>query len=124
MSYTYDTATDNGKVRLLIQDTTETTAAFSDEEIAIFLSMESNVIRSAAALALEALAADRAKLAKRQRTMNTDKDTRGAAKELREQAASLRASEANAPAYGQAEVNNGELTAIEITSNRITREAS
>ena len=122
MAYTYDTATNNGKVRLLIQDTTEADAVFTDAELAVFLDMESDNVRRGAAMALEAMAADKARLSKRQRTLNWDKDTRGVAKELREQAASLRASEDSAPQYGTAEVNGGVFTALEIINNQLVRD--
>jgi hypothetical protein len=54
-TWTYDLATDIGKVRLLISDTDiipVTDAQFSDEEIQVFLTMEGSV-NLAAALALE-----------------------------------------------------------------------
>ena len=56
MAYTYDLATDIGKVRLLIGDTdiTPTTdAQFSDEEIQVFLDLGGSVFMGAAK-ALEA----------------------------------------------------------------------
>jgi hypothetical protein len=58
-TWTYDLATDIGKVRLLISDTDivpVTDAQFSDEEIQVFLTMEGS-INLAAALALETWAA-------------------------------------------------------------------
>lgn len=60
MTATYDTATDIGKVRLLINDTDVTPAAdahFTDEEIQVFLDLADDAIYLAAALALEAWAA-------------------------------------------------------------------
>ncbi len=57
MSFTYDTSTDVGKVRLLISDTVEATAHFSDEELETFLGMNDSSIYLAAASALEAWAA-------------------------------------------------------------------
>ena len=59
-TWTYDLATDIGKVRLLIGDTDivpTTDAHFTDEEITAFLTMASNSIYLAAAMALEAWAA-------------------------------------------------------------------
>lgn len=58
MSFTYDTDTNVGKVRLLIDDKVEATAHFTDEEIETFLSLASDSVLIAAALALEAWAAD------------------------------------------------------------------
>ena len=57
---TYDTATDAGKVRLLIPDTSTTTATFSDAEILVFLVIGGNDIFLAAAIALETRAAKEA----------------------------------------------------------------
>ena len=58
-TYTYDTTTYIGKVRLLIGDTDispTTDAHFSDEEIQAFLTMASNSILLAASYALESWA--------------------------------------------------------------------
>ena len=57
MSYTYDITTNVGKVRLLTGDKILTDPVFTDEEIEIFLSRQSNSINLAAAEALEAWAA-------------------------------------------------------------------
>ena len=57
MTVTYDITTDVGKVRLKIGDTVLADYKFTDEEIEVFLSMESNNIDMAAALALESWAA-------------------------------------------------------------------
>ena len=57
MACTYDITTDRGKVRLLIADTSTTSCTFSDAEIDVFLTMASDVIYVAAAMALEAWAA-------------------------------------------------------------------
>lgn len=57
MAATYDLTTDIGKVRLLINDITILSAHFSDEELAVFLTMASDSINLAAALALESWAA-------------------------------------------------------------------
>ena len=52
-TFTYDLTTDVGKVRLLCRDTASATAIFSDEEIQVFLDMEDNVVKLAAAQAME-----------------------------------------------------------------------
>ncbi len=94
-TYTYDTSTDIGQVRLYIGDTDidpTTDAYFSDEEIQVFLDAEGSVL-SAAALALEAMASSTARLAKLLKTINFTKDTRQAANDLRAQAQSLREKE-------------------------------
>lgn len=48
MAYSYSLSTDIGKVRLEIQDTTEATAIFSNEEIQVFLDDEGSVLGAAA----------------------------------------------------------------------------
>ena len=61
MANTYDPGTDIGKVRLFCQDRgLNGTWIFSDEEIQAYLSLESNDIRLAAALALEDIANNKA----------------------------------------------------------------
>jgi hypothetical protein len=54
MSFTYDTSTNIGKVRLLISDTVEATAHFTDEELQVFLDLNDDSVYLAAAAALEA----------------------------------------------------------------------
>jgi len=56
MAATYDLATDIGKVRLLIDDTDIADAHFTDEEITAFLTMASDSVNLAAAIALESWA--------------------------------------------------------------------
>ena len=59
MAHTYDLTTNTGRVRLMIGDTDivpTTDAQFSDEEIAVFLSLASNSLLLAASYALEAWA--------------------------------------------------------------------
>jgi len=60
MAFTYDITTDRGKVRLLIPDRTAAQYLFEDAEIDYFLSAEGSVIKKAAALGLETMAADEA----------------------------------------------------------------
>ena len=58
MTFTYlPASTDIGKVRLLVPDRVMVSAIFTDEELTEFLSLEGDV-RSAAACALEVIAAD------------------------------------------------------------------
>lgn len=55
--FTYDLTTDIGKLRMLLRDTEDADAVFTDEELSTFLELESNLFH-AAALALETSAAD------------------------------------------------------------------
>ena len=61
MAFTFDPTTARGKVRLLISDTDDVTAAnqvFTDAEIDAFLSLESNDVYAAAASACQSMAAN------------------------------------------------------------------
>jgi hypothetical protein len=61
MTYTYDLTSPIGLVRLLIPDRNQTTALFTDEEISALINIDpSRHVKRAAALALEAIASDRA----------------------------------------------------------------
>ncbi len=57
MTFTYDVTDYIGKIRLIINDTTEATAHFSDEELAAFYSLAGSSVNLAAARALESWAA-------------------------------------------------------------------
>lgn len=57
MAFSHDPTTDRGKVRLLIYDTVEADAAFTDAEIDAFLELNSDDIWYAAADAARSLAA-------------------------------------------------------------------
>ena len=65
MAFTYDPTTDIGRVRLLAADTDEDNFIFSDAELTVFLEIEGGSKRRAAAMALEALANDKATIAVR-----------------------------------------------------------
>lgn len=56
MTWTYDVSTDVGKVRLRVSDTQATRPVMDDEDYEAFLSMASNSIPLAAAMALETIA--------------------------------------------------------------------
>ncbi len=122
-TWTYDLSTDIGQVRLLIGDTDidpTSAAVFTDEELQFFLTREGSV-NSAAAAALEATAASKARLAKAIKSLNFSEDTRGAAKELRETAALLRANDPDANLYGVAEIAQTDASVVEILSNNALR---
>jgi hypothetical protein len=56
MTYTYDLATTVGQLRLLIHDTVEASANFSDEELTAYLTLNGDSLLYAAAQALDNLA--------------------------------------------------------------------
>ena len=121
MTATYDTGTDVGKVRLYIQDTDvspESDAIFTDEEIQVFLTEEGSV-KSAAALGLETIASDKARLSMMLKSLNYGEDTRGASRELLERAQRLR--ETETAAFGWAEQSLTDQNVIDAVINRALR---
>jgi hypothetical protein len=56
--FTYDLSTNVGKVRMLVPDTKAAAYVFEDAEYTAMLTLESNDVRCAAALALETIASD------------------------------------------------------------------
>lgn len=90
MAFTYDLSNSIGKVRLLIPDTQETTAVFSDEEITAFLALESASVRRATALALETIASNEALTLKVVRLLDVQTDGAKLADSLMKRAATLR----------------------------------
>lgn len=67
MSFTYDLATETGRIRLLIADTDPETCIYQDEELAALLALAGDDVRLAGAMAIEAICTDRARLARRVR---------------------------------------------------------
>jgi len=60
MVFTYDLTNDIGKVRLLIPDKVTPGQLLEDADITAYLTLEGNVVKRAAALALESIASDQA----------------------------------------------------------------
>lgn len=91
MSFTYDTTTSRGRVRLLVTDTDSSSYLFEDAEIDAFLALapESSVYR-AAAQALEVTACSEVLVQKRIKLLDLSTDGPAESKELRELAASYR----------------------------------
>jgi len=90
VAFTYDTSTDNGKVRLLIFDTAASSYVFEDEELAVFLSIEGSSLKRAAALALETMASNEAFVLKVITLMDLRTDGAATANALLKRAALLR----------------------------------
>lgn len=68
MTFTYDPSTTTGAIRMLVPgEQVESTAAFTDEELAAILTLSSvgNVVELAAATAMERIAADQLLLLKK-----------------------------------------------------------
>jgi len=91
MAFSFNLATDAGKVRLLIPDRTETGHLFEDDEIDAFLAMEGAVVKRAAALALETAASDQALVLKAIKLLDLQTDGPKVAASLLARAATLRA---------------------------------
>lgn len=64
MPITTDTSTDIGKIRLMIADTVDATAIYSDAEITAFFELGGSNHHRAAAVATRSIASDRSRLAK------------------------------------------------------------
>ena len=125
MSFTYDLGTNLGKVRLLIRDTDTTDPErqlFQDNEISFFLSQNDQILRLAAADALEALAANAALLAKIQQIGGYKIDSTKMAEAIRKQATRYRELEEEVPAFGYAEQTLSVFSSWEILINELQRE--
>ena len=90
MAFTYDLATDAGKVRLMIPDNVVARYVFEDDEIDAFLSIEGSVIKKATALGLETLASNEALVLKVIRLMDLTTDGAKLSDALLKRAAKLR----------------------------------
>jgi len=97
-----DYTTKIGQVRLLIPDTNESLLLLTDEQIEAFLTLESDNVRLAAALALETIASSEALVSKKIRDGDLQTDGPAVAKELRERAKELRAQAAEIDDDGDA----------------------
>lgn len=95
MAFTFDPATDRGKVRLLINDTDTATVAnqiFDDASIDAFLALsDDEEVKLAAALALDTIASNQAYLQKKVKLGDIATDGPAVAAALRQHAATLRA---------------------------------
>lgn len=125
MAFTYDPTTSRGQVRLIIGDTDTDTVAnqlFTDAEVDAFLSMEDDVVKLAAAQALETIASRQALLQKKVKIGDLSTDGPAVAKALREHAAQLRASADGEVAFDYAELNVNGFSAREILRNEALRD--
>ena len=89
-TFTYDPSDGSvGRVRLLIGDTDTADAVYSDEEIAVFIAVEST-INTAAALALETIASSVAMVVGKKSFLNNFEDGVSVSVELLKRGALLR----------------------------------
>lgn len=92
----YDFETDEGRVRLLINDVDQGSPIFEAAEITAFLALEGGSVKLAAAQALDTIADNEALTSKAIRTQDLATDGPKVADSLRKRAAELRAQEAQA----------------------------
>jgi hypothetical protein len=90
MAFTYSLSTDRGKVRLLIPDNRAAAYVFEDDEIDSLLVLEGSNLRRAAALALETIASDQARVLKVMQVQEIRTDGAKVADALMKRAAHLR----------------------------------
>ena len=126
MSYTYTTGTNIAKVRDLIGDNAGATlAVITDEEINTFLSLTSNSLYLAAALALLRLAASKSLLAKKKSAGNYSEDLTVIARECRETAKlyrELATEEGNAPSDAVIEQYLTSFNEEQLNTNKALRD--
>ena len=131
LSFSYNLATDVGKVRLLIDDRDMTAAddslpleqrsvIFSDEEIAYFLSDKGSVML-AAALGLRTIAANRSLFVQRRHIGRTEVDYATLRRDLLAQAEALEAADRVTPADGYAEHTWTDFSLREIMVSEVMR---
>jgi hypothetical protein len=90
MAWTYDLATNVGKVRMLVPDRVDVGHIFEDDEITAFLTMEGGAIKRAVAAALETIASDQAMTIQTIQLLHLKMDGTAVAKSLLDRAATLR----------------------------------
>lgn len=111
MAFSYNPATDAGKVRLLVSDTTEfeddgvtRLYVFEDSEVAAALDQWSEDVYRAAGMLLRSLAANKARIAKRVKALDVEVDLKAASKELIDLAASMEKASDDGGAFAIAEM--------------------
>lgn len=100
MTFTFDLTTNRGKVRLLCTDSDSAHEIFDDDSIDAFLSIESDNVKRAAALALETIASSEVLVQKVIRLLDLSTNGASESAELLKRAAMLR-SQAEADEMGE-----------------------
>ncbi len=103
MAFTFDTATNLGKVRLLISDMVDSGHLFEDADLNNMLAFNSTDLYSTAAELLRSLAANKSLLAKKKSAGGYTEDLTAIAKELRATADAYEKKANSIPADAQAE---------------------
>jgi hypothetical protein len=120
--YTYDITTNLGKVRAMIGDTNAASVILGDAKINAFLTMKSNDLYAAAAMALYAISASKSLLAKKKSAGDYSEDLTAIAKECRATAAAYQEMSENIPAEAQAESFFNDFSYRDITLRKILRD--
>ena len=104
MSYTYDLSNNIGKIRNLINDTTESSAILSDEEITAILNQVDSDLLATAAMCCRKIAAKYALLAVSKSAGNYSENKTGISKMYLELAKDFEEQSQSQPAQASAEV--------------------
>ena len=104
MAFTYDPATDRGRVRLLCRDTVAASAVYDDGEIDVFLLLGNGQVLLGAAFALENLAANETLVQKRIKLLDLQTDGPAEAASLLALAQRLREQYSVMPAFDVAQM--------------------
>jgi hypothetical protein len=124
MAFTYSLATDIGKVRMLVPDRNAASYFFEDDELTALLAMEGDVVKCAAALALETMASDEAYVQKAIRIMDLSTNGPATAASLMARAKALREQafiEADTEAFDVAEMVVNDFSFRERVNNEALR---
>lgn len=90
MTFTYDPATDLGRLRLIITDTDSANPLFTDAEAQAFLGLTQQNVYRAAAMALDTMATSQTLILKVMSLLDLSTDGAAVARALREHALQLR----------------------------------
>ncbi len=121
MSFSFDTTTNIGKVRTLINDKVAASAVLSDEEVNVYLSLEGNDIYRSAASALEAIIINKQLLSKLIAAGDYKEDNRNVAEKLMKIAQSYRQASISIPSDAFAEVAVTDFNYQEMIVNKDLR---
>ena len=121
MSFTFDTTTNIGKVRTLINDTNSASFILSDEEINVYLGLEGNDIYSSAASALDSIIINQQLLSKLVAAGDYKEDNRNVADKLMKISERYRKIAVSTPADAFAEVAVNDFNYQEIEINKTLR---
>ena len=121
MSFSFDTTTNIGKVRTLINDVSASSFVLSDEEINVFLGIEGNDIYGSASSALDAIIINQQLLSKLIAAGDYKEDNRNVADKLTKISEKYRKLSMSTPADAFAEVAVNDFNYQEMEINKTLR---